>query len=220
MTKRYELYWGWNSAGMSCHAMLEEMEVEYALNFIKLGNPWPEEYKKLNPNLKVPTLLDHDYSDTSNKPLIIYQSAAILLYLHENHPQLNLIPESGTKLRAACYQQLFFMAETLQPAYMMFFYPHRYTRDDADSKEIDAVAEKATETIHELWERLDNFVGANEFMLGDSISVCDLFMLPMAYWNRHSDFKPLDNCKNIQRLLKTLHQRPAIQRIMKRHTNE
>jgi glutathione S-transferase len=205
---------------MSCHAMLEEIDAEYSLNFIDLGSPWPEEYKTLNPNLKVPTLLDNQRSSADNKPLVIYQSAAILLYLHENHPQFNLVPESDTVQRAACYQQLFFMAETLQPAYMMYFYPHRYTRDDADSKEVAAVAEKATQSIRELWGRLDNFIGDNEFMLGDSISVCDLFILPMAYWNRNAEFKSLDNCKNIQRLLKTLHQRPAIQRMMEQHTNE
>ena len=49
MAKRYELDWGWSSAGMSCHAMLEEMEVEYALNYIGLGRPWQEEYKKPYP---------------------------------------------------------------------------------------------------------------------------------------------------------------------------
>ncbi len=206
---------------MGCHAALEETGVDYTLRFIDFDQPWPEDYLALNPNRKLPTLIDKAPAgaagDHGDRPAVIYQSAAILLYLAENHPEANLIPAAGSVDRGVCYQWLFFMAEMLQPSFLMYYYPERWTSEDLQASH-DAVAAKAIEWIDELWSRLDKAIGDNEYFMPGGFSVCDLYMLPMAIWNELDDpFPRLQDYENLKRVLSNIKSRPAVQRMMKDH---
>lgn len=215
--KRYELSWTWRSAAMGCHAALEEVGADYAMRFIDFEKPWPEEDLDLNPNRKVPTLVDRAPRPSGEGPAVIYQSAAILLYLADNHPEANLTPAPGTAPRGQCYQWLFFMAEMLQPSYHMFYYPERHTTMDDDASR-QAVQSKAIEWINELWRRIDHAIGDKTCFLGDEFSVCDLYMLPMASWNdSNTQFMPIDIYMNLSRVLSNARARPSVQRMLESH---
>ncbi len=217
---QYSLYWTWNSAGMSCHAALEELGVTYNLQYIEFDEPWPEDYLAINPHHKVPTLIDHHSGDTEQlgAPLVVYQSAAILLYLADKHADVGLVPAVGSTDRAACYQWLFFLAETLQPAYMMYFYPQRHT---LDVNGYEAIQQNAIALIDELWGRLNTQIGNNEFLLGTTMSVCDLFLLPMAWWSRDgSEFNTLSAYPNVLNLLNRLYRRQAVQNMIASHCQQ
>ncbi|MBT7615289.1 MAG: glutathione S-transferase, partial [Rhodospirillaceae bacterium] len=88
----YQLFYTWKSAAMGPHVALEEIGVPYELKFIDFDQPWPEDYLRLNPHRKVPTLVD----DAGN---ITYQSTAILLHLADCHPEAGLAPAPGTPQR-------------------------------------------------------------------------------------------------------------------------
>lgn len=224
---RYELSWTWNSAAMGCHAALEEIGAPYSLRFIDFDKPWPKDDLERNPNRKVPTLIDHmavksgSESDTPDGTVIIYQSAAILLYLADNHPESELIPSVGTPERGHCYQWLFFMAEMLQTSYHMFYYPGRHTFEDNPASH-QAVETKALEWIDEIWRRIDraidNHGGNNAYILNSGFSICDLYMLPMARWNgTDTRFSTLDEYPNLSRVLSNIQARPSVQKMMKDH---
>jgi glutathione S-transferase len=214
-TARYSLYWTWASAGMSCHAMLEELGVDYDLRYIEFEEPWPEDYLAINPHHKVPTLIDHKPGGSQGEPVIIYQSAAILLYLAENHPEAQLIPPLGHADRAASYQWLFFMAETLHANFLAYFYPHRHTMDETGQA---AVQQKAAQRIDEFWGSLDTQIGASPFILGDQISVCDFYLLPLVRWNNSdNDFRSLERHSNVANTVLELNKRPAVAHMLARH---
>ncbi|NQV45395.1 MAG: glutathione S-transferase family protein [Rhodospirillales bacterium] len=224
---RYELSWTWNSAAMGCHAALEEIGVPYSLRFIDFDKPWPGDDLERNPNRKVPTLIDYmtvkagTETDAPDDTVVIYQSAAILLYLADNHPEARLIPATGTPERGYCYQWLFFMAEMLQPSYHMFYYPERHT-SEGDSASHQAVETKALEWIDEIWRRIDRAIGNHEgnsaYVLSSGFSVCDLYMLPMALWNgMDARFPTLDGYPNLSRALSNIKARLSVQRMMKDH---
>ena len=77
----YKLYWGRGGANMAPHAVLEEIGAPFELVELDFDRNEHKaaEYLQLNPNGRVPTLI-HDGK-------AIYESAAILLYLCERHPE-------------------------------------------------------------------------------------------------------------------------------------
>jgi len=214
---QYELSWTWNSAAMGCHAALEEIGAPYSLRFIDFEKPWPDEDLALNPNRKVPTLIDRLGGQGNH---VVYQSGAILMYLADKHPDAHLIPPTGSLERGACYQWMFFMAEMLQPCFHMFYYPERHTTGTtADSR--NAIEAKAIEWIEDLWGRIDAAIGNNQYFLGASLSVCDLYVLPMARWNDSDDrFPALRGYPNLSRIVSETRSRPSVQRMIKAHCTD
>jgi len=190
------LYYTWKSASMAPHIALEEIGAPYDLAFIDFDKPWPEDYLRLNPHRKVPTLVEDDGT-------VIYQGAAILLHLADRHPEAGLAPPPGE--RARLYQTLFFMAEMLQPSYHMNFYPERHTTDEACHASVDA---RATEWIADLWSRIDGMIGEGPFVLGAAFSVVDCYMAMLATWNQ-PHHKSLRDFPNVWRALEAVCARPS-----------
>lgn len=54
----HKLFCTWKSAAMASHIAPEEISTPYELAFINFDKPWPQDYLALNPNRKVPTLVD------------------------------------------------------------------------------------------------------------------------------------------------------------------
>ena len=79
-------------------------------------------YRALNPNGLIPTLETPDG--------VMFESAAILLYLSEHHG--GLMPDRGAP-RAAALKWLIWLGNTLHPSQRMLFYPHLYTDGDAEA---------------------------------------------------------------------------------------
>jgi glutathione S-transferase len=83
----YKLYWSPGSAGMTPHAMLEDIGVPYELIRVDTsrGEQRSPDYLKINPHARVPTLVyDGDK--------ILYEATAISLFLAERHPGAGLAP--------------------------------------------------------------------------------------------------------------------------------
>jgi glutathione S-transferase len=86
----YKLYWSPGSANMTPHAMLEDIGAPYELIKIDTskGEQRSAEYRKVNPHARVPTLV---YDGGK----IMYEAAAISLFLTERHPEAGLAPAPG-----------------------------------------------------------------------------------------------------------------------------
>src|SRR6201988_4904188 len=82
-----------------------------------------QDYLKINPNGRIPTLVDGD--------LVLFEAAAIVLHLVDQHPEAGLAPKVGTPARAKFYQWMTFLTNSLQEELMIWQYPERLTGDDA-----------------------------------------------------------------------------------------
>ena len=82
----YKLYWGPGLAAMAPQAVLEEIGVPYEPIRLDVQKREHEqaEYKRLNPNGRIPTLVDGDFT--------IFETAAICQYLADRHPEAGLVP--------------------------------------------------------------------------------------------------------------------------------
>ena len=206
----YRLFYSISSAAMVAHAALEEIGAPYELDHVDLDVPRSPAHLRLNPQGKVPVLIDQSDPDA---PYLIYQSAAVLLHLADKHPEAGLAPALGSPARGLCYQWLFFMAEVLQSAYMLQFYPERFT---AEADQTAGVTTNATDLIANAWAMLDDALDPGPYLLGDAFSVCDLYMHTLALWNQ-PHHRPLREFPNVARALALVHARPTVQRMLAVH---
>ncbi|MEN9539075.1 MAG: hypothetical protein RLZZ126_1310, partial [Pseudomonadota bacterium] len=122
------------NASLIPHILLHEMELAFELVLVDraLNAHKSPEYLRLNPNGQIPTLVQRDGGQAD---LVLYETAAICLHLSDTHPGpfagARQFPAVGTAERAHAYKWLFWLANTLQPALMMYFYPERYVLPDS-----------------------------------------------------------------------------------------
>src|ERR1700730_10805650 len=97
---------------------LEEMGLNYRLVLVNLrqGEQKTDAFKAMNPNAKVPVLIDR--SVLGDGDVVLSESAAILVYLAEKTGQL--LPKNGPH-RGKVFEQLFFHASGLSPAFLQAF---------------------------------------------------------------------------------------------------
>src|SRR5947209_19455188 len=120
-----ELHYYPGNASMAPHMLLEELGVRYRLAYVdrKVQAHKSPEYLKLNPNGLIPVLIDGD--------LVLYETAAVCLYLVDKFPEAGLAPKVGSVERAQFYKWMAWLTNTLQAALIIYFYPERWADDAA-----------------------------------------------------------------------------------------
>ncbi len=203
----YKLYSAPGSAAMAPTAALEEIGAAYELVpvDISMERPRDPEYLELNPNGWVPTLVDENGA--------MYESAAIMIYLADKHPEAGLAPPAGDGLRGRYLQWLVYMADTLQIAFQMHYYPERHSTEPGDMARVQA---KAAERLASTWAKIDVALDPGPYMLGERFSGCDIYVYMLTTW--HPDGSGfLETCPNVARLVDLVTQRPAVRRMMQAH---
>lgn len=200
----YKLYYYPGNANLAPHMLLEELGVEYQLVLVdrdKNAQKSPE-YLKLNPNGRVPTLIDGD--------LVLYEAAAICLHLTDRHPQAGLAPAVGTAERAEFYKWLVYLTNTLQAELMSYFYPERLTDDAAAAAQVKAHAEARVGDMLDLIENTFASHGG-PYLLGAGYTAVDPYLLMLSRWTRMMG-NPARDRRHLGRYLEQMVARPAIQR--------
>ncbi len=115
----YQLHYFPANANAAPHMVLEEIGAKYELCLVDRATKAQKskEYLKINPNGRIPTLVDGD--------LVLFEAAAIVLHLADRHPEAGLAPAVGTADRSRFYQWLTFLTNSLQEELMIWQYPDR-----------------------------------------------------------------------------------------------
>ena len=121
----YQLHYFPSNANSAPQMVLEELGQAYELVLVERGKNAQKsgEYLKINPNGRIPTLVDGGFA--------LFEAAAIVLHLVDKHPEAGLAPKVGTPERAKFYQWLTFLTNSLQEELMIWQYPDRLTGTDA-----------------------------------------------------------------------------------------
>lgn len=191
---------------MATHALLEELGVDYQLIEIDLTRQMQKtpEYLAINPNGKVPTLLHNDN--------IIYESAAIITYLLDQHSKSGLSPATTSPQRGHYYQSLFWMSNTLQEAANRWAHPEQYCENKAGQESLKV---KASQELERCWQFLEKGLHKKgPWILGDTLSGVDFHLFMIAYWSRRYESRAQDYPK-LQQLLQSLLKRHSIQAMLK-----
>ena len=162
------------------------------------GEQFDPAYLELNPNNKVPTIIDHD--GPGGKPVTIFESGAILLYLAEKTGKL--LPKSEFK-RLEAIQWLFFQVSSMGP---MLGQTHHF-RTYAPEK-IEYAINRYTKEAERLYKILDNRLSDHDF-LADEYSIADIATFTWVR-PRKMQGQSLDDYPNVKRWYDTIKVRPAI----------
>lgn len=205
----YTLYWAPTSASMAPHGALEEAGVEYELKLTSTdaGAHRDPAYLKLNPNGKVPTLV-------VDGSLVIFESAAITMFIADRHPEAKLAPATSDPARGRFYQWLTHLTNTLQPAMLRYYYPERITTDAGGQA---AVAEKAMEVVAAIWGRIDQHLkSGGPYLLGAQFSAADIFAYMLSTWQQCCP-NTYERFPSVKRLADLAAARPALQRMIRQN---
>jgi len=172
----YTLYYSPGTASMCVHQALIEANAQYRLVLVDLqaGQQRDPAYLRLNPGGVVPTLLIDDAPFT--------ETAALLMTVATRHPETRLAPAESSATRAAWYQWIVYLANTVQPAFRLWFYP----ADISDDPDTQAILSAATcRRIENVWARIDaHLLARGPYLLGAEFSAADLMLIMLMRWSR------------------------------------
>jgi glutathione S-transferase len=201
----YRLYWNEGGANMVCHAALLEIGAPFELVKVDRdkGDLTSVEYLKLNPHARVPTLVHDDR--------VIYESAAILLYLCERHPAAGLMPGVGSPERGHFLQWLFYLTNTVQEELNRWWHAEQYV-EGAEHRQ--ALVEGVERRLSRMWQHLDGVLAAGgPYLLGSKFSAVDMFLAMLARWTRNMA-TPASAYPHVAGLVAAVQARPAYRRMM------
>ncbi len=171
----YRLYNRIGSGGFVVEAALALADVPCELVDLdsKVGTPLPENFRKTNPWGQVPTLIMPDGSTMT-------ETAAILIHLAACYPDKALAPLPGTPAHAVFLRWMIFASVNVYEAELRRAYPFRFTTDP-DATEATRAA--AIERMAQGLTVLEDAIGSGPFLLGESMSVVDLYIAMLFIWS-------------------------------------
>ena len=194
-----ELFTAATPNGWKASITLEEVGLPYKVRRIDFDKreqkePW---YVKLNPNGRIPTIVDHD-----NGGFAVFESGALMIYLAEKAGKL--LP-TDVKGRSLVIQWLMFQMGGIGPMMGQANVFYRYAPE-----RIPYAIERYQREVRRLLEVLDTRLSDNEFLAGD-YSIADI-----ANWSWVRGYKwsgvTLDGLDHVMRWLDAIGERPAVKR--------
>lgn len=193
--------------GRKVSIALEELGLPYRVRAVHIGRDEQSApaFVALNPNRKIPVIEDDEGPGAApDRPFVLFESGAILLYLAEKTGRL--LPAEPTA-RYAALQWLMFQMGGVGP---MFGQRHHFRNQAPDER---YGLERYTKETHRLYRVLDGRLAEAPFLAGDDYSIADIATYPwVARWEWHEiDWSGLPHVK---RWFDQIGQRPAVQRGM------
>ena len=200
--------------GQKITILLEELlalgivEAEYDAHLIHIlqGDQFSTGFVEINPNSKIPALVDRSV-DT---PINIFESGAILLYLAEKFG--HFLPESG-KARATVLSWLLWLQGSAP--YLGGGFGHFYAYAP---EKLEYPINRFTMEIKRQLDVLNQQLAVNTFIAGDEYSIADIAIWPW-YGNlvlgklyNAAEFLDVTSYEHLQRWAKEIKERPAVQR--------
>ena len=194
-----DLYTSATPNGFKVSILLEELKLPYhviAIDLEKKDQKKPE-YLKLNPNGRIPTIVDRDNGDFS-----VFESGAILIYLAEKSGQF--LP-ADPKGRSIVLQWLMFQMGGIGPMQGQAHVFYRYAPE-----KIQYAIERYQNETFRLYTVLDTQLKENEFLTGE-LSIADIATWPWVHSYLWAGLE-IEELPNLRRWLDVLAERPAFQK--------
>jgi GST-like protein len=209
-----QLYSQGTPNGVKVTIMLEELlaaghkDAEYDAWLIKIGegDQFSSGFVAINPNSKIPALLDR----SGAKPVRVFESASILLYLAEKFGAF--VPKDAAA-RAECMSWLFWQMGSAP--YLGGGFGHFYAY--APTKIEYAIDRFAMETKRQL-DVLDRQLANHEYISGDTYTIADMAIFPWygglvkGWLYGGAEFLSVQDYKHVNRWADMLLARPAVKR--------
>ena len=191
--------------GHKASIMLEEVGLDYRVHPIDIasGEQFSPDYEAINPNGKIPAIIDQD--GPAGGPLTVFESGAILIYLAEKTGRF--LP-ADPRQRSQAIQWLMFQVGGLGPMFGQAQHFRRFA-----PKPLPYAIERYSKEALRLYGVLDKRLGVSEFLAEGGYSIADIAAYP---WVVRSEWQGVSvaDFPNVGRWIETVAQRPAVERGM------
>jgi GSH-dependent disulfide-bond oxidoreductase len=199
MSKPITLYTSATPNGHKASILLEELGVPYNVVPIGLmkGDQKKPEYVKLNPNGRIPTIVDHENGDFA-----VFESGAILIYLAEKYGKF--LPKD-VKGRSTVIQWVMFQMGGIGPMMGQANVFYRYMPE-----KIQIAIDRYQHESKRLFKVIEQRLEGREYIC-DEYSIADIACWPWMKIHKWSGVE-VDDLPNVQAWLARIGERPAVQR--------
>jgi len=189
--------------GRKAFLMLEETGLPYTLHpvDIRAGDQFDPEFLRINPNNKIPAIVDHD--GPGGRPLALFESGAILIYLAEKTGQF-LPTEPGA--RYVTLQWLMFQMSGIGPMFGQLSHFRAYTK-----KKIAYCIDRYTKEATRLLRIIDRRLSDTPYLAGAEYTIADIATFPWLINNAKRGLT-LHAYPHVSRWYDAVGARPAVQR--------
>ncbi len=207
---RLQLYSLATPNGVKVSIMLEEIGLPYEAHLVDIleNESWTPEFLSLNPNGKIPAIIDPN--GPGGAPLALFESGAILVYLAEKTGKL--LPNDPAR-RYETLQWVFFQMAAIGPMFGQVGFFHKFAgREIADKRPLERYSNESKRLLHVLETRLTG----RDWIMGDEYTIADISTLG---WVRNligfygaRELVDYDSLKAVPAWLERGLARPAVQR--------
>ena len=169
--ERLQLYSLPTPNGVKVSIMLEEIGLPYEVHLIDIGKneSWTPEFLSLNPNGKIPAMIDPD--GPGGKPLALFESGAMLLYLAEKTGKF-LPADAGARYETL--QWVFFQMAAVGPMFGQLGFFHKFAgREYEDKRPLERYRAESQRLLRVLETRL----AGRDWIMGDAYTIADIATL-------------------------------------------
>ena len=205
---RLQLYSLATPNGQKAGIALEELGLEYEAHRIDImsGDQFDPQFVAINPNSKIPALLDPN--GPGGEPLAIMESGAILIYLADKAGKLL---STDARLRSQTLQWLFFQVGSVGPMFGQFGHFYKFARNKtSDDYGVERYGKEVTRLLGVIERQLEE----RDWLVGE-YSIADIATAP---WIRALDFYEgkdyvdYDRFKKVDAWVTRFFEREAVQR--------
>ena len=196
--------WSWPTPnGHKVHIALEELALPYRVVPVDIGagDQFAPEFLAITPNHRIPAIVDPD--GPGGRPLALFESGAILIYLAEKAGRLIPVEPSA---RYACLQWLMFQMGGVGPMFGQYNHFAAYAPE-----KLPYAVERYANEVARLHRVLEKRLGEAEYLAGKEYSIADVATFP---WVRNPDRRGIDlaDYPAVKRWHDAIAARPAVQR--------
>jgi len=210
---RLQLYSLATPNGVKVGIALEELGLPYEPHLVDFAtdDQHSPEFLSLNPNNKIPAIIDPQ--GPGGRPLPLFESGAILLYLAEKCGAL--VPADPAR-RWECVQWVMWQMGGVGPMFGQVGFFHKFAgREYEDKRPLDRYVAES----RRLLDVLERHLAGRAWMLGDEFSIADIAIFPwvnnLVGFYGAGELVHFDEYANVRRVLAAFLARPAVARGMK-----
>jgi GST-like protein len=210
---RLQLYSLPTPNGVKVSIALEETGLPYEPHLVRFdtNDQLSPEFLSLNPNNKIPAIIDPNGPD--GQPLALFESGAILVYIAGKTGQLMPKDDAG---RYETLQWLMFQMGGIGPMFGQVGFFHKFAGKDYEDKR---PRDRYIGESKRLLAVLDKHLDGRQWIVGDEYSIADIASFPwinnLVTFYGAGELVGFDAFANVKRVLAAFLERPAVQRGLK-----
>ncbi|WP_343211811.1 glutathione S-transferase family protein (plasmid) [Aliisedimentitalea scapharcae] len=206
----YTLFCAPDTYAMGAHAVLEEVQADYAVHWVHLFENDPDPaFLAASPHCRTPALAGPDGT--------VFETGAVCLYLAERHPEAGLVIPVGDQRRGAFLQWFHYLATTLQPDVIIQYHPEFYHADPTLQAQL---RDSSMQRLRGVFETLNTALADGPYFFGDHPTVPDFVLGMQTLWDVIFPEGDITAYPNIARHRDAICARPSVQRMQDQHRAE